>query len=243
MKPVVRGFLLRWHRRVGLMAVAFIMVVSITGIALNHTKGLGLGVTVHQSWLLALYGIEPPSVSIAMLGDTPVVHDGVDRLYRGTHFTVQCGDWFAGAVGLPQGWMAACGNALWIFDGSDQLLERIGPEHGLPGTVEAVAARDGIVQVLMDGQAWIFDAEHLSFTPAEGQEPAWVVVVTQVRGVPGVPDIPAGSTLTVEQVILDLHSGRLFGQFTVLLMDLSGVAMLLLGISGLFVWGSRRKNC
>lgn len=243
MKPAVRAFLLRWHRRVGLMAMAFIVVVSITGIALNHTKGLGLESTVHQPWLLALYGIDPPSVALVALDDARIVHDGVDRLYREEQLVAQCGDFFAGAIHWAQGWIAACGDALWVFEG-DRLVERIGREHGLPGTVEAVGLQQGDIRLLIDAEAWALDLQSLVFSPLPNTGPdlAWSPVRIIPHGSAGTPAVPLGSTLSLEQVILDLHSGRLFGQLTVLLMDLSGIAMLLLGLSGLWVWGSRLRR-
>ncbi len=243
MKPAVRAFLLRWHRRVGLMAIAFIVVVSITGIALNHTKGLGLESTVHQPWLLALYGIDPPSMAMVELDDVRVVHDGVDRLYRDGQRVAQCGDFFAGAVRLTQGWMVACGDALWVFDGN-HLVERIGREHGLPGTVEAVGLQQGGIRLLINAEPWALDLQTLAFLPLPELEPdlAWSPVRIVSHNAVEVSAVPMGSTLSLEQVILDLHSGRLFGSLTVLLMDLSGIAMLLLGLSGLWVWGSRRKQ-
>ncbi|TNF33764.1 MAG: PepSY domain-containing protein [Gammaproteobacteria bacterium] len=243
MNPAMRAFLSRWHRWVGLMAMAFIIVVSITGIALNHTKEFGLGQTVHQPWLLALYGIDEPGVSLVQVGAGRVLHDGVDRLYRESRYLGECGGFFAGAVTVPGGWVAACGDSLWVFDPEDRLLERIGIEHGLPGAVEALGQdMDGHLGLQVAGQPWLLDLGTLAFTPVSDNRIAWAPVQVLARGAAGLPDIPAGSTLTLEQVILDLHSGRLFGRFTVLLMDLSAVAMLLLGVSGLVVWGSRRKR-
>ena len=52
-----------------------------------------------------------------------------------------------------------------------------------------------------------------------------------------------GQGLTLERVMLDLHSGRLFNQtWGVYLMDASAVIMMWLGISGTWIWWSRNKK-
>ena len=42
--------------------------------------------------------------------------------------------------------------------------------------------------------------------------------------------------LTFERIILDAHSGRLFGTFGVIFMDLVAVLLILLSISGVYMW-------
>ncbi|MCK4834867.1 MAG: hypothetical protein KAT12_08810, partial [Gammaproteobacteria bacterium] len=49
-----------WHRRIGLLALVLIVILSITGIMLNHTERLALDKSyVNNSLLLNWYGIEP----------------------------------------------------------------------------------------------------------------------------------------------------------------------------------------
>ena len=51
-----------------------------------------------------------------------------------------------------------------------------------------------------------------------------------------------GNGLKLERVILDLHSGRIFGDYGVYLMDAAAIALLWLSFSGLWVWNSRRRK-
>ena len=51
-----------------------------------------------------------------------------------------------------------------------------------------------------------------------------------------------GKGLKLERVILDLHSGRIFGEYGVYLMDAAAIALLWLSLSGLWVWNSRRRK-
>ena len=54
-----------WHRRLGLSALALVIILAITGIMLNHTEELELDESfVSSSWLLNWYGIKPDSEPI-----------------------------------------------------------------------------------------------------------------------------------------------------------------------------------
>ena len=51
-----------------------------------------------------------------------------------------------------------------------------------------------------------------------------------------------GNGLKLERIILDLHSGRIFGAYGIYLMDAAAIALLWLSLSGLWVWNSRRQK-
>ena len=51
-----------------------------------------------------------------------------------------------------------------------------------------------------------------------------------------------GNRLKLERVILNLHSGRIFGSWGVYLMDAAAIAQLWLSFSGLCSWSSLRRK-
>ena len=51
-----------WHRKLGIIAAFFIIFLSVSGVALNHTTTLSLAhQPISNTWLLDHYGIAPPS--------------------------------------------------------------------------------------------------------------------------------------------------------------------------------------
>ena len=60
----LRRVVLRWHRRIGMAAELFLLVVLTTGIVLQHPQSFGLRHNAsHASWLLEWYGlpaVQPP---------------------------------------------------------------------------------------------------------------------------------------------------------------------------------------
>ncbi len=51
-----------------------------------------------------------------------------------------------------------------------------------------------------------------------------------------------GEGLSLERLLLDLHSGRIFGSIGVLVYDLLALALGFLSISGLVLWFRSRRN-
>ena len=51
-----------------------------------------------------------------------------------------------------------------------------------------------------------------------------------------------GKGLTMERVVLDLHSGRFFGAYGIYFMDAAALALLWLSFSGLWVWWKRHQK-
>jgi len=67
----------KWHRRIGLLASAFIVFLVITGIVLQHSDDLGLpSKHLANSWLLKHYGIKPNPITTFQLGNQTISHAG-----------------------------------------------------------------------------------------------------------------------------------------------------------------------
>lgn len=48
--------------------------------------------------------------------------------------------------------------------------------------------------------------------------------------------------LTVDKVILDIHTGRFFGEFGSIVMDAAAIAFLILSGTGIYMWYRRNPN-
>ena len=92
---IKRSFLLRWHWRIGIIATIFLIILSITGIALNHARLLGLDhIYLDAEWIMSLYNMDlPPDIPPEQAED-----------YRGKGITLErfILDLHSGAlIGLP----------------------------------------------------------------------------------------------------------------------------------------------
>ncbi len=243
-----RVALWHWHRRLGYVLIVFIMLLSVTGILLNHTEDLQLdSQPVTQPALLALYGLGKPQVQSQPVQEAWLSHvDG--QLYINGQRSQPCVGDYVGAVAvapsaaLPALYVVACREELLLLATDGSLIERYSATLGLPTPLEAlgtcIPANTGLCFSAQQ-QRWLLDTEAGQWQPTDSQPQA-----------PVMAQLPAHLQsalesqllrLTWERVILDLHAGRLFG-LGPWLMDAVGLAIMLLACSGLLSALARHRK-
>ena len=70
---------------------------------------------------------------------------------------------------------------------------------------------------------------------------AWLLDHYDINSVPE-DEFSYPETLTLDRVILDIHTGRFFGDAGRIVMDIVALAMLLLSLTGVCLWFGRRKQ-
>ena len=229
-KRKLRFFLVRWHRRIGVPAALLLILAALTGVALNHTGGLGLAQNYPQNALLLFpYRHLLPQLRSY---DTPV-----GRLYSNNGWLMlndtrlnEC-DLLTGYAATANEQLVACGSQWWLF-ADWQLLESFDislsgfEASAQPGTIAGSLA-------LSDGADWyLFDSNTLGVTQSvEAGQLAEAMVSSGDNRV-----------ISWQRLTQDLHSGRWFGAAGIWVMDAAAVVMLLLSLSGLWLWWSRPRN-
>lgn len=240
MNRTLRLLLLRWHRRIGVVIALIVLMLVVTGIALNHSDGLALDKkAVRSEAVLSLYGIDVPPVTSFPAGPHWLSHLGSDRLFLDDREVAYCEQPFSGAVKRGAVIAAVCAGQLLLLDADGEIIERLGAVYGLPEAVDGIAVRGGEVVLRAAGQAYRAELDSLQFTPL----PAPAAEIDWVRPQPPPPALRdrllsghLGSAIDWERVLLDLHSGRLFGRWGVWIVDAVAVCLLLLALSGAWVW-------
>jgi hypothetical protein len=239
--PGKRTWARRVHRWFGLAALVFVLLLSTTGIALNHTSAWHLDDTyVGWPWLLDAYGIDapPPTASFADGEHRATLLGG--RLYVDGRELARGIETLAG-VAVTGEWVAvAAGREVFLLAESGDLVERIDPGAALPAPIAALGLADGRL-ALRSGSALLrFDESLLNVEMAAGlQDDAvrWSAPSTVPPDkLAHLQDLYRGRGITVERLLADLHSGRLFTRFGPLLMDLVAVLLIGLSITGLVMW-------
>jgi hypothetical protein len=206
----------RAHRWAGISLVVFVLFLATTGIVLNHAVDLGLDRKyVRWPWLLDAYGIRMPESYAGMIAVEAfvVVGDG-----RRVHIL------------LPGG----------------ELVESIDLGPVLPGEIERVGQADGRAVLESSGSLFRSDVDVSVFEAWTGGDANAVEWASEVdRNAAGLEVLQSawrGSGVSIERVLLDLHSGRILPARGRLLLDLVAIGMILLGISGLFLTRGNRRN-
>ena len=224
---VNRRKILALHRWLGLLSAIFLIVVSITGLALNHTERLGLDkIRIQNAFLLKCYGMQSVSDIQAYRihkTDTLIHLDG-QLYYNLTNL---------GMSSIPLALFQAeqltaivAAKSITLVTPSGELIEQI-KTNRLPYANLLTAGKNESGQVVLaaDNGLWLPDTHWLKFNPYTATEAYSVEPLAKVQlSASKREDILAlhqGKGPSLYRILLDLHSGRLFGWGGRTLMDLS----------------------
>ncbi len=233
--------LAKWHRRIGIAAALIVVWLALTGILLGHTDDLGLDQRhVSAARLLDWYGIPAPAVIGYRAGDDWVMQAGERVYFNDRPLPGEFGP-LAGAAVLGSERIAAAGGRLLVLTRTGDVVEVLGKAHGVPGTVRNIGAQNGRLVVRTEQGDYAASGDLLTWRRLPAAHRRWAQALE-------VPDLLRnrvaqdyrGRLVTLERLVLDMHSGRLFGRFGVLVFDLAAVAFVLLAASGLWLWLARR---
>ena len=171
-----RRAFIRWHRRLGVFSACFVLLLSFTGILLNHTDDLKLNEkAVTEPWLLSLYGVRSPNmVSLnTVRADQVVWITAVEtRIYLDQDFLYQCGSRFISGFSFGDYLIVACENALVIFDDKNQILDVLNPGFGLPMIIQSAGLCPSGVCIAGQDRVYSLDWETFSWNSSEIKPPA-----------------------------------------------------------------------
>lgn len=240
----IRHFLLRWHRRLGAAAALFVVWLSVSGIVLNHTETLRLAdKPIHNGFMLAHYGITQPQIKSFKLGDQWLNHVGGHRLFIDSEESVYCNQPLRGAVLYKQQVIALCAAELLLLTRTGELIERLNTSHGLTPQALAIANWQGSLWLATASGTVAVDIDNLTWRPTDQTIPDTIWSAAQAAPQTMQAALKQefiGADITQERLLLDMHSGRIFGQWGVYLMDLVALALCLLAASGLWVWSGAK---
>ncbi len=242
-----KRFHTRLHRWLGTGSLGIVLIISVTGILLNHTATLRLDErSVTWSPLLHRYGMEPKGEPVVFPAgeDRVAVWDGrlfVNDLLVETlpETRVPVG---AGRMESEDLFVFAFPDLIVTADPQGQVFDRIDVASLPPSPLSRVAAGEGeLILETEDGKRRAL-RDWIDLVEVEGGDPRWF---RQDSTVPSdyrqeLARALRGDGMPLYRVVLDLHSGRLFGTVGVILWDLAAVALVVLGITGVMLWFRRR---
>ena len=233
-----------WHRRVGLLVAVLVAVLAITGLLLNHSDRLGLDRTnIVTGWVVDWYGLAPVEDPVHFRAGEHWVSWIDGAAYANGKRVGEAGGTARGAVAFDSLVAMATSEAVIVFTSDGELVERLGVAF-LPGAIARVgtaASKDRIVIRTPAGQ-YASDSDLLAWSPF-GDEVVWsqagtptdVVLERQLAAY-------RGQGLPLSRVLLDLHSGRLFGSVGAAVMDAAAILLLVLVATGIVNWSGFRKR-
>lgn len=231
-----------WHRRLGLMALLLVFILSISGIMLNHTEALHLDErSISSDFILDWYGINPTGTAKNYSTEHFWVSQWDQQLFiNGKRFYTHHEN-LRGVVETDDMLAIALQHAILLADHDGDIIEFIPFNAVAP--IAQIGSTGNAIALMDEGNIFYLSDSHIShFKQQSVQNTNWSSAsepsdkqLTQLK------QAYRGQGLNLERIILDLHSGRLFHpDWGVYIMDLSALIMIFLGISGTWVWWSRK---
>lgn len=227
-----------WHRRLGIVTGIWLLLLLATGVIINHTDGLHLAKQkVQQGWLLDHYGIAAPQ-HVREMHRATALWASDDTLWQGNtplwqnRAGIQSAVWFAPMI------IVLANNELLLLNERGQLQDRLTAELGLPAQPQQLAVFDNTLWLRTATGDYLADADLMTWQPASAAEP-WPQ--PQLSQNPHRLALARSQQLNWERVLLDLHSGRLFGSWAIWLWDLLALALTLLIVGGYWLWFKHRR--
>jgi len=226
--------LYKFHRYAGLSAGIILIMLSITGIFLNHTDDLQLDRQfVTSPAILDWYGISSPKIQSAFPVSQYWISQAGQQVYLDSQVIFTSTAIMVGAVSTPEYIAIAFHDFILLVTHAGELIEKVDQQN-----IEKIALIDtDNIYVQRLGQVYYSDDALLSWQISEHATLKWssdellTPAIQQRLQVAITPTI-----LPYERVMLDIHSGRFFGTYGVFVVDLAGVLFMLLAISGTWIW-------
>ena len=238
-------WLRRAHRWVGVSLLLFVLLFSVTGIALNHAGDLELDRRyVGWSWLLDVYGVQVPEPGASftdrnhratLLGNRLFL-DGRDTGLRDPALS---GMAVTGSIIVVGG-----AHTAYVLTPDGEIIEAMDLGTRLQGPIDKVGRTGDRVVLRSAGRLYASDPDVTQFEPAsDGTGIAWPAATPPDDAEMAVlAEAWRGQGVTVERLLLDLHSGRIFSRVGPWLLDIAALFLIVLSVSGFLLSNARNRR-
>jgi hypothetical protein len=230
----------------GVSAAIVVLLVAVTGALLNHTEDFQFDSLHMQSeWVLDWYGIKAPEqIDSFAAGDRHISLMG-EHLYvnrreiEGEYYQL------AGAVVVDDMFILAVSDSILLLTQRGEIIEHLGREDGVPAGIKQVGFdADGAVVMRTSHELYQPDRDFLRWSRRDHdlQTIRWATPTPLETNLKAeLQEHFRKEILPLERVLLDLHSGRFFGRYGPWIFDIAAVLLVLLSLSGTWIWLKRRR--
>jgi hypothetical protein len=232
-----------WHRKVGITAAIFVILLVVSGLLLNHTVRLNLqNKFVKNDMLLNWYHIQPKGEVIGFMVNQHWFTQIDSRIYFDKMEITNHIDSLFGVVSISDGFVVALDESLLILTKSGEIIEGLSGADGVPSGIKSIGLSEGGEIVIRAAHGdYLADLEATEWREKEGLIVNWSVPKEIPEDLNDqLLTLYRGTGLPLERIILDIHSGRILGNAGVLLVDFMAILFLLLAMSGVWVWYKKR---
>ncbi|MCK4842124.1 MAG: PepSY domain-containing protein [Methylococcales bacterium] len=231
-------FLYKIHSIIGLISAIILIMLAITGIALNHTEYLQMDSQMIKSkTILDWYDIKSPNKIQSFSSKNHYFSQVNQQIYLDKQFLLATPNNIKGAVETENFIIVALNDSLLLLSLQGELIEQ-SPLN----TIEKIGL-DKQQAIVIQSKTGITSSKDnlLSWQAYDNSPVSWSKNTPTPKAIgEAIKNSFRSSILPLERVILDIHSGRFFGFIGVLLVDISAIFLVILTISGCSIWLKRK---
>ena len=231
------------HKFTGIAVCIFLIHLSITGIFLNHTEDLGLDEKYTASpMILALYNISIPSQKESFLVDDIFISRFGDQVFMDNQPIIKNENPIMGAAFSNQILAIAFPNEMVLVTQEGELIESISSNAELPENIQKLGVSQDILFLKTSDQVWQSSDQAQAWELSDSNFNDWSNEVAMPdQKTKQIEMYFSGKGISLEQFFLDLHNGNIIKNFGKWFLDLIAIFLLLLSISGIWIWLRKRR--
>ncbi len=246
-KRSLTAVLRQWHQRIGLTAAFFVLWLGVSGTLLTRSNELGFDTArLRWDWLTAMYGLraEAPRMGFEAAGHWMAAtkeNTLLDAKEVSPRLPAPVGFVSLPGAGGPQLYIGTP-ESLVITTMAGERIDELRPPVLPIAAVRRIGVTAAGAIVVQDYDAYESSDGGNTWAPVLPQSVTW----SEPKPLPSEQrsniEQFARPSILVEQVLIDLHSGRLFGVVGAWIITLIGVLALMLSISGVWTWWRIRQS-
>jgi len=234
--------ILSFHLYVGLGISLLLIHLSITGIFLNHTDDLRLDKTyISSAWILNLYGLNVPKPSKIFTLQQDSFSQFDTEVFLNNKPIFLFDSELMGVIKDHENFIIAAQDELFIVNQSGELM---GNQKILSFTIKSIGKYKEKI-VIKDEQLnkWVGKSISDKWTPIFKDNIDWSEpgIMTPLNK-KDIKQYFVGNGISLEQIILDFHSGAIFKKEGKIFFDLVSLLLIFLSVSGIWVWLIKTKK-
>jgi hypothetical protein len=229
------------HRYIGLGICIFLVHLAITGIFLNHSIGLRLDKTfVTWPWLLNQYNLSVPEpANIFTIGKNNFsTIDGEVFFNDKPIFLAE--EELLGASQNRDTFILASSSTISVISNNGFIINK---ENVLPFTIKNIGIYGDEI-VINDSEDNIWSSESINGVwklteniAVEWSKEGSITPTNHEK----IRKYYVGDGVSLEQIILDFHSGAIFQKVGKIFFDIISILLIILSFTGIWLWTIKRK--
>ena len=233
--------LLSFHRYIGLSVAIVAIYLSVTGILLNHTNDIGIDKNyINSPTVLGWYGISHPDYLNGHPLDEHWISKWNDDIYFNQKIIGQSTNPLRGATSTQHFYALATSETIWLITIDGDIIEKLNAPGEKLGDIIRFGQQNKFIVIKTEQGLFKADADLVSWQAIEDNDIIWSKENTLPADLSSAI-FTQGHSISWERVLLDLHSGRIV-KGGIILIDLAGVLLILLAVTGTIIWYKRRRR-